>query len=285
MVKPDPQSAGEYLPRSFTAVRQTLVEIAQILGSFQGKFAVIGGAVPWLLLHPDDMEHIGTLDIDLALDPEALAGTEYAELVEILQGHGYSQREGARPFQLVREVPASDGGPTIDVFVDFLMPRHAVVEKRETPIIKDFAVQRADGADLAIDFQQMVEIEEAMPGSSGHNRVEIAVASIPALLAMKGHALVGRFKRKDAYDIYYCVRNYPGGPEALAEDCRPLLERASAAKGYEKIASKFRDPEDHGPTCVREFVEGTGKLDDRTPEQWQMDAYGQVSAYLHALGL
>ena len=27
----------------------------------------------------------------------------------------------------------------------------------------------------------------------------------------KGHALAGRYKQKDAYDIYYCVRNYPGG--------------------------------------------------------------------------
>lgn len=285
MVKAEPQSAGDYLPRSFTAVRQTLVEIAQILGSFQGKFAVIGGAVPWLLLHPEDMAHVGTLDIDLALDPQALAGTEYAELVDVLRGHGYNQREGARAFQLVREVPATDEGPPIDVYVDFLMPRNAVVEKRDTPLIKDFAVQRADGADLAIDFQTMVEIEEAMPGSTGHNRVEIAVASIAALLAMKGHALVGRLKRKDAYDIYYCVRNYPGGPEALAEDCRPLLDRSSAAKGYAKIASKFRDADDFGPTCVREFVEGTGNLDDRTPEQWQTDAFGQVRSFLDALAL
>jgi hypothetical protein len=29
-----------------------------------------------------------------------------------------------------------------------------------------------------------------------------------------------------AYDIYYCIRNYPGGPEQLAEACRSLLEHA-----------------------------------------------------------
>ena len=42
--------------------------------------------------------------------------------------------------------------------------------------------------------------------------------TIPALLAMKGHAIEGRYKQKDAYDIYYCIRNYTGGPEVLAED-------------------------------------------------------------------
>ncbi len=283
MVKSEPQSAGEYAPRTFTAVRQTLVEIAQILGSYQGKFAVIGGAVPWLLLHPEDMVHVGTLDIDLALDPAALDGTEYAELVDALRAHGYEQRAENRPFQLVREVPARDDGPPIDVYVDFLMPRHAVVRKRDQPLIENFAVQRADAADLAVDFQTMIEIEEAMPGSAGRNKVQIAVASIPALLAMKGHALVGRFKRKDAYDLYFCVRNYPGGPEALAEDCRPLLARASGREGYEKIADKFRTEDDYGPTCVREFIEAGGNLGDRTAAQWQADAFGQVRAFLDAL--
>jgi len=36
-------------------------------------------------------------------------------------------------------------------------------------------------------------------------KVEIAVCSIPALLAMKGYALLGRNKEKDAYDVYYCI--------------------------------------------------------------------------------
>ena len=32
------------------AVKSVLVEIGQVLGSFKGKFAVVGGAVPLLLL-------------------------------------------------------------------------------------------------------------------------------------------------------------------------------------------------------------------------------------------
>lgn len=87
----------------------------------------------------------------------------------------------------------------------------------------------------------------------GTNRVEIAVCSIPALLAMKGHALAGRYKQKDAYDIYYCVRNYLGGIEALAQEC--LLYWNTQALG------------------------------DRTPEQWQQDAFGQIDALLRAMAL
>jgi hypothetical protein len=48
-------------------VKGVLVEIGQILGGFKGKFAVIGGAVPWLLLDNEDMPHVGTLDVDSGL--------------------------------------------------------------------------------------------------------------------------------------------------------------------------------------------------------------------------
>jgi hypothetical protein len=58
-------------------VKSVLVEIGQVLGSFRGKFAVIGGAVPWLLLDSEEMmRHVGTIDVDLSLDAEALARCE-----------------------------------------------------------------------------------------------------------------------------------------------------------------------------------------------------------------
>lgn len=285
MTPGEPQSAADYDDRTSLAVKAVLVEVGQILGSFKGKFAVVGGAVPWLLLgNNEDMPHVGTLDVDLGLDADALGDGEYATLVEALLGHGYAQRKGLRRFQLVRRVPAQDGGAPIDVVVDFLMPRDAEVVRHVPPLISDFAVQRADGADLALRFYQMVAIAGPMP-AGGTNRVEVAVCSIPALLAMKGHAIEGRYKQKDAYDIYFCVRNYPGGPEALAEACRPLLGYPGGAAGYAFIAGKFDTVDSFGPTCVRGFVEDTKVLGERSAEQWQQDAFGQVDAWLRALGL
>ena len=284
MTPQEPQSAAEYDDRTTAAVKSVLIEIGQILGSFKGKFAIIGGAVPWLLLANEDMPHVGTLDVDVGLDAEALGDGEYATLIGALQGHGYAQREGLRRFQLVRQVPARDGGEEIDVVVDFLMPRDAEIVKNDPPLISDFAMQRADGADLAMRFYQLVAVAGPMP-DGGTNRVEIAVCSIPALLAMKGHALAGRYKQKDAYDIYYCIRNYPDGIDALAEVCKPLLDQQSGAQGYKFIAEKFDAPEGYGATSVRKFVDETAILDGRTPEQWQQDAFGQVDAWLRALGL
>jgi hypothetical protein len=238
MTPGEPQSAANYDDRTTAAVKKVLVEIGQILGSFKGKFAIVGGAVPWLLLGNEDMPHVGTLDVDVSLDAEALGDGEYATLIDALRGHGYGQRDALRRLQLVRQVPVEDGGAPIDVIVDFLMPRDAEIVKNDPPLISDFAVQRADGADLAL-----------------------------------------------RYDIYYCIRNYPDGPEALAEACRPLLEHASGAAGYGFIAGKFDTVDGFGPTCVRRFVEDTDVLGDRSPEQWQQDAFGQVDAWLEALGL
>ena len=281
---PEPQSAADYDDRTTAAMKAVLVEIGQILGSFRGKFVVVGGVVPRLLLGDAEMEHVGTIDVDISLDPEALGDEQYANLIEELIEHGYKQREELRRFQLVREVSAIDDGDPIEIIVDFLMPRHAEIVRNVPPLIRDFAVQRADGADLALRFCQMEEIAGPMP-AGGYNSVQVAVCSIPALLAMKGHAIDGRHKTKDAYDIYYCIRNYPDGPDALAAECRPLLDHPSGRQGFEHIASKFNELGGYGPSSVRQFVEDTDILDGQTPEQWQWDAFGQVDMWLQALGL
>ena len=284
MAEIEPQFASDYDDRTTIAVKSVLVEIGQVLGSYEGQFAVIGGAVPWLLLREAEMPHVGTMDVDLSLNPEALSGGKYAQLIELLWKQGYQQRENLARFQLVRTVPARDEGPDIDVLVDFLMPRDATIARNAPPLVANFAAQRADGAELALRFHELVTVEGDMP-DGGRNRIHIAVASIPALLAMKGYAIAKRVKQKDAYDIYYSIRNFPGGVVALVEATRPLLEFKTAKRGYLHISEKFRQLDDFGPTSVRQFVDSSEMLGERTPDQWQQDAFGQVNAWLSALGI
>jgi hypothetical protein len=282
LVNTDPKP-GDYSDRTTAAVRSVLLEIGQILGSYRGKFVVVGGTVPWLLLDNPEMRHIGSFDVDLSLDPAALGDGEYATLIEELKKHDYAQSDELRKFQMVREVPVNDG-PPISVIIDFLMPRDAVLTRNDPPLVENFAVQKAHGADLALRYFETIKLEGLMP-KGGHNQVELAVASVPALLAMKGYALNGRLKEKDAYDIYYCIRNYRGGPRALAVDCQPLLENPEAVTGFRHISSKFERQDGHGPECVQRFAAEAGILDDRTADQWQTDAFGQVDAWLRALGI
>ena len=99
----DPQSANEYDDRTTAAVKAVLLEIGQILGSFKGKFAVVGGAVPWLLLDNFEMPHVGTIDVDLGLDAEALGDGEYVRLVDALMTHGYGQNKKLKKFQMKKK--------------------------------------------------------------------------------------------------------------------------------------------------------------------------------------
>ncbi len=260
-----------------------LVEIGQLLGSYLGRYAVVGGAVPWLLLDQSVEAHVGTLDIDLALDHEALAHDEYALLIDALMRNGYQQGADMRRFQLARTVQV-DGGEDVRIVVDFLMARDAVVQKNIPALIDNFAVQKASGVDLANTFSQTIYVSGDMP-QGGTNRVQIAVCSIPALLAMKGHALNGRMKSKDAYDVVYSIRNFPGHIEALAAECFPVLEQPSGLAGFKYIEAKFDSENGFGPTTVRRFVEESGALAGLTPAQWQADAFGQVDALMRALKL
>lgn len=155
----NPQSAADYDDRTTAAVKAVLIEIGQVLGSFKGKYAVIGGAVPWLLLGREDMPHVGTLDVDLGLDAEALGDGEYATLIEALQGHGYQQRRDLRRFQLVRQVSTNDGGAPIDVIVlvrkagkSRADARNALSSWRDAfPVIETSLDVMLVAADLAVD--------------------------------------------------------------------------------------------------------------------------------------
>lgn len=284
MAEIEPQSANDYSEFTTTAVKSVLLEIAQILGMFRGRFAVIGGIVPQLLLAESEMVHVGTMDVDLALDAEALGNGEYATLVETLQNRGYQQDPKRRRFQLVRTVKAQDSNPEIPVVVDFLMPRDAEIVKNSPVLVEDFAVQRADGVELALDFNEIVKLDGVMP-SGGHNSATITVASIPALLVMKGYAIDKRDKPKDAYDIYFCIRNYPAGIDSLVADTLPILEIEAARTAFGNISEKFRSYDDYGPNCVRRFVQDSTILGQRTPSQWQQDAFGQIDAWLRGLGI
>lgn len=278
--------ASDYGDRENRAVLQVLVELAQILNSQHGNFVIVGGSVPSLLFKNARPEHIGTLDIDLDLNTEALGDYDYAELVEELENHNYERGvKGLKPFQLRRIIDLKDGTQPIPVIIDLLMPRDAVIRAHSPKLIEGLKVQRIDGGIYALKHYQEISIDGYMPDGRP-NKVKVLVATPPALLVMKGYALAGRDKQKDAYDIWFCIKNYEGGIEALADACGPLLVEDEARQAYVNIADKFRDENDFGPVTVRRFLENSpDKCGDMTPEQIQTDAYMRVSKWCELLGL
>jgi len=118
-MNPEPRYEGDYTDRQVAAARRVLVDAGQVLASFHDAVVVVGGWVPDLLLRNSKSEHIGSVDVDLALDAAKLGDGRYAELLKLLLDTGRYEK-GEKDFQLVTTVDLNDGEVPVRVEVDFL---------------------------------------------------------------------------------------------------------------------------------------------------------------------
>ncbi len=81
---PEPRNESDYSQRQTIAARRVLVDVGQVLASFVDCLVVVGGWTPDLLLPDADEPHVGSIDVDLALDAAKLNDGRYAELVKLL---------------------------------------------------------------------------------------------------------------------------------------------------------------------------------------------------------
>src|SRR5213594_1204646 len=84
-----------------------------------------------------------------------------------------------------------------------------------------------------------------------------AARSVLLELTLRGIALSERLKEKDAWDIYFCLRHYPGGLDALVQEFRPHLAHSLVREGLTSIAEKFSSLNHIGPKFVADFEELT----------------------------
>jgi hypothetical protein len=269
----------DYTATALQAVKNVLVELVQILGEFRDHIVVVGGSVPGLLLRGAAEPHIGTLDIDLALDFRNIPEASYQTLLKALTSRGY--RQGGQPFQFFRDVPFSNRDP-VTVEVDLLAGEYGGTGgSHRTQVVQDARARKARGCDLVFENNQIVSIEGELPGG-GHLTVQCRVAAIVPFLIMKGMALADRLKEKDAYDIYYCVRRYPGGIAALAEAFRPHIGNGLVREGLAKIKEKFLSPDHAGSKWVADFLE-INEPEERAIQQ--RAAYELLTALFRALAI
>lgn len=73
----------------------------------------------------------------------------------------------------------------------------------------------------------------------GKDSVTVRVASIVPFIVMKGMALADRMKEKDAWDIYYCLKHYPGGLDPLVDAFKPFMSHG-LVKDSVKLFKSFR---------------------------------------------
>ncbi len=74
---------------------------------------------------------------------------------------------------------------------------------------------------------------------------------------MKAHAVEGRDKPKDVYDLCYCLDEYPGGITALAEDWRSRRGDALVDTAVRVLREKFETVDHYGPQQLAIFHNST----------------------------
>ncbi len=262
------------------AARSVLLELAHVLGAFRDHFALVGGWVPELLLPGAPVPPVGTLDVDVALNHRTLHEAGYATIHESLIARGYYQKPRHWPFQYWRKVQV--GGHEYEVRVDFLAGEYeGTGNKHSSQKVLDMRPLKARGCDLAFEHIVFLRVSGSLPGGA-LDSAEIPVTNISTFLVMKAMALSDRIKEKDAWDIYRCVANYPGGPDALADEFRPLLRNGLVQEALHKIADKFASPGHYGPVAVADF-DNLADPEDR--DLRERDAYEQVHRLLEGLGI
>ena len=267
-------TGAHYDERGTQAVHSVLIELAQILGAQQGNFVLVGGAVPGILLDNAVPQHAGTLDLDIQLNPEKMGRYGYVNMIEELESHGYERNiNELRSFQMERRVNVDEGDP-IPVIIDLLRPKGVPIPQREEKVVEGLHVQEIDGGEIALAHSKPITLEGKMPDGR-KNKVAVQVATIPALLVMKGYAIANRSKEKDAYDIWYSICH--SDSDELIAGCRLLMGNEVAREGYELITGKFESRDSYGPQTVRKFLEDRpDQLNGKTLDQIQTDAFMRV---------
>ena len=269
----------DYTAQAVEAAKSVLIELTHLLGEYRDNIVLIGGWVPELLIPQKPRPHIGSIDIDLALNHLKIRNEGYRLIEELLTSRGYYQELDKQRFIFFRDVPID--ASIIKVQVDLLSGEYEGRGRaHRTQAIQGIKARKVRGCDLAFEMAVEVPVEGKIPGG-GLDRVSVRIASIVPFLVMKGMALNDRLKEKDAWDIYYCLLAYPGGIDALMEEFRPHLSHGLVQEGLTKIAKHFSSIEAIGPKFVADFEE----TDD--PEEGARvvrDAYERINALLKKLG-
>lgn len=271
----EPRQQSEYDSDQVEAARRVLVDLGQVLAAFRDCLVVVGGWVPDLLIPDAEEQHIGSIDVDLALDAEKLNDGRYAEILKLLlETRRY--RPGEKPFQLLTDVDLQNGNKPVQVEIEFLAPKEVKLKKHKPKLLQGFRVLQADGCGTAFNAPVQIElVGRTIRGAQ--NKVRLRVASVPDFLVMKAHALNGRDKPKDAYDICYCLGNFPGGVLSLAAAWKQRDKDEDVKRAIEILTEKFASIDSFGPRQVVEFL---GLTDGAEQEMQARRAFELVQAFL-----
>ena len=254
-----PSFATGYHKQQVELVRQTCLYVATKIGDLLDEFVVVGGLVPSLLipeksLPPNEGVHVGTMDLDLGLSLALLDAHRYEELTLRLRRAGFEPdvNEAGNPtFQRWKIEPS----PDLKVTVDFVIPPSLESDKGGNlrHIERDFAAVITPGLHLAFRDREKILLEGSTITGEKASRY-VWVCGPGAFMVLKALAFGTRGENKDAYDLYYVIRNYGTGIDNIFDHLKPLLNEQETQQALQILQRDFSDPNSVGPRRVAEFL-------------------------------
>jgi hypothetical protein len=254
-----PTTAAGYKSEQVELVRATCLYVATKLGDIMDELVVIGGLVPSLLIEQDDLPdgtdaHVGTMDLDVGLTLALLDEGRYRTLTERLHRAGFEQdlNQQGKPTRQRWKIERR-GKVTVDFLIQPSLPDDRGGKLRN--IEPDFAAVIAPGLHLAFQDRERIELSGRTIMGERATR-KIWVCGPGAYVVLKSLAFRLRGENKDAYDLYYLVRNYKKGVDDVASRLRPLLGDPSAQQAIDILKDDFLAHGNVGPRRVAEFIMG-----------------------------
>ncbi|MEL7500446.1 MAG: hypothetical protein AAFN77_22825 [Planctomycetota bacterium] len=252
------------------AARAVLIEVLNVLGAFKDDIVIVGGWVPDLT-YPEK-KHIGSLDVDLAIGPNAVGEDVYNSILNRLTDSNYVHHTA--PTRFIKKVPNAPE----PVKVDLISGEYVTGSGKSRSIMVDaLKINSLRGVDLAFENSKEITIEGRMPNGSD-NVVHARIVSPEAFLLIKAFALEERNKEKDAYDVAFVLRHYEPSIEALAESLKPIVQDGLGVDAMQILRDKFKTLDSVGPVNAALVAEENGA--DR--EQEQQAAFQNAAALFEA---
>ncbi len=254
-----PTTAAGYRREQVALVRATCLYVATKLGDLMDDLVVVGGLAPSLLVDQGELAegadaHVGTMDLDVGLAVALLDQGRYRKITDRLRQAGFSQdvNEEGNPTRQRWKVERV-GKVTVDFLIPPTQPGDTGGKLRN--IEADFAAVIAPGLHLAfLDRRRVALSGRTIMGEEAAR--EVWVCGPGAYVVLKALAFASRGENKDAYDLFYVVRNFGSGVEDVAAALRPLLVDESAADAIAVLRRDFLVHDAIGPRRVAEFLAG-----------------------------
>lgn len=271
--------SSAYEDQLISTSKSALVELIRTLRPYKEAIVLIGGWVPYFLLEShrargDTFTHVGSIDIDLIVDPSHVAEDEYQTIVELIEETGWEQVAG-KQFTFERNIRGNDGNYR-GITVDFLTLNEKSGDHRHRGIQSDLKARTMVGAKLGLEHNYWYQMKGEMPDGA-MTEIDFKMLDVVGCIGTKGIALGDRYKHKDAYDIVSVLDHYGNGVEEVSTAFKGFLNEREIQESLEKIGEKFSNEKSEGALSYADFLEPGDKAER---EVFAQRAYMLVSTFL-----